>query len=897
MTENNLITSRFNNAHDIVTSELRGIAVTFLVSILSLLSILLIIVVDKIPSVWIWSLGILFIFLFPGHTILKIYPNENRTEFPIELLRTIGLSIVLVVITTFVLGLLKAIQLLYLMLIIVFITFAATLADLWQKKSQYRIILRILRKRSVTHLCIRNIVKSSNWILIILFLINVIFRTWLAISNGIWRDGPFHAMIAQKIVNERGLVSYSPFNVVNITENGKTYWPTAYPLAYHLLLAIMYMLGGEKGMLFLSPLLSSFSVLGVYIIAKRFFGNKLGILAVAFFSTDIVVGFVSASVYMDILILFFTILAIIEFESLVNSKMKFSPVLTGLWIGMLTSIKQTGILTALSLIAYGIILSLFALKIKKDTQKLKQILKSIVIAILMAFPFLLYQFLTFGSLLYPPFTAPFMNEKWIIDPKSATYLQRFQPEYVKPIYDILYETFLYPFPLTISGVIASALLGILALIGFFYTIKNRRKPHLIELFVLSISSLVFIILFRLVIPRYFLFLRIFSAIYVIQGIKQTQEFLTIPKVFQRTNHNFPTRNRYKNVISFLFMILICFSLLYQIAVEIDIRNASDRIGERVIRGRIVAYQQAGKWVQDNTPPNVLILGGRAHEIAYYTQRDTLWIFWFGAHNIPKIFHARTAQEALIYLASYKIDYIWLDRLQVANGFYELIPLHGLNDIIGFSPFFEKVFENNITRIFRVNYAPQSAYSFFTKTHYYGTILGGPLDFEIYQIIKLNDPNTWIKNGEGGGRKLSSDMEGFVEVQVDPTEFDLMEGNISSIPASITFYYLDTFEGTVKISILDSDGQYQNLLEITGKKSGLIQKITTNHTGMFISHIWRKEIYGEKIVSGSIVYKVQTGHNSEFPLIGALFIPGEVDLESIPDIETEDIPQKKPIIML
>ncbi|MFX0194980.1 MAG: glycosyltransferase family 39 protein [Candidatus Hodarchaeota archaeon] len=877
------------NTLDIEKSDGQKIAFNLVISLFSLASILLLVFTGQTVLLWNWSFSLLFVFFLPGYAIWSIFEKETQDQRPIWLLRNVGLSILLAIFVTFVLGLFHAIQVLNVILCIALLTFIANTIYFWRNRKQFLIYLKNFGVR-LWFMDLRSGARITRlgWLLVLIFFLNVVFRTWLAVSNGIWRDGPFHAMVAQQIVKSEGLVSFSPFNVVEVTEGERSYWPVTYPLAYHLLLAIMYMLGGEMGILFLSPLISSLSILGVYIIAKNHFGIKIGVLTAGFFSTDVVTAFVSVSVYMDTLIFFFTILTVIEFENLLGSNRRFSPVWTGLWLGMLASIKQTGILTAFSVVAYGFVLVFYELKLKRETRKLKQVLTAITIASGMAFPFLLYQFTTFGSLLYPPFTFPLMKEKWTINSESAAYLQRFQLEYNKPIYDILYETLLYPFPLTIGGGITSAVLGGLALLGLFYSIKNKRKTYLTEFFVLSSVALGFVVLFRLVIPRYFLFLRVFSAIFVIQGIHQMQEFLAMSNITRWMKNNLSMGSRRKKAMSYLFLFFVCFSLIYLIIMDISIANASDRIGNRVIQGRIDAYQQAGLWVQQNTPLNVLILGGRAHEVAYYTQRDTLWIFWFGAHNVPKIFHARTAQEALTYLATYKIDYIWLDRLQVANGFYELIPLHGLTDIIGFSPFFEKVFENNITRIFRVNYFPKSP--FLARIHYYGASLGGPLDFDTYQIIKLNDIRSWATNKDGIGRNLESGSIGFIEVQVDPTEFDLINGNISSIHSSITFYYRDTFEGTIQISVLNSEGQYSKLMEITGKNSGLIHKITAIHTGVYLSRIWRKEIYGEEIISGSIVYKVQNGHNSAFPLLGVLLIPGEVDFGSIPDMVEDVIPR-------
>jgi len=872
------------NTHDLKKSECQKIAFNLAISLFSFASILLLVVTGKTVPLWNWSFGLLFVFFLPGYAIWSIFEKEAQDDRLVWLLRNVGLSILLTIFVTFVLGLFQAIQALNVMLCIALLTFIANSIDFWRNRYQFLIYLKNFGVR-LWFMDLRSGARMtrSGWLLVLIFFLNIVFNTWLAVSNGIWRDGPFHAMIAQQIAKERGIVNYSPFNVVDVTESGKSYWPVSYPPTYHILLSIMYMLGEEAGILFLSPLLSSFTILGVFLIAKRYFGNKIGLMTAGFFSTDAVVTLVSASVYMDTLIFFFTILAILEFENLAaHSNRMFSPILAGIWMGMLASIKQTGILTAFSLVVYGFILASSELKSKNDTQKLKQVLISITIAIGIAFPFLFNQYMAFGSLLYPPFTFPLMNEKWSIDPESAAYMQRYQPGYyIKPIYDILYEMLLYPFPLTIGGIISSAVLGGLALLGLFYTIKNKRKAYITEFLVFSIITFGFVVPFRLVIPRYFLFLRIYSAIFLIQGIHQIQEFLGISNIAQRIKINPLTESGKKKAFRYLFLVLVCFSLIYQGTIEISLANASDRIGDRMVRDRIIAYRQAGQWIQENTPLNVLILGGRAHEVAYYTQRDTMWIFWLGGHNVPKIFHARTAQEALTYLAAYKIDYIWLDRLQVANGFYEFIPLHGLNDIIGFSPFFEKVFENNIARIFRVNYFPASPY--LARIHYYGATLGGSLDFDTYQIIKLNDTRSWAKNKDGIGRYLEPGAIGFLEVQVDPTEFNLINGNISSIHSSITFYYQDTFEGTIQISILNSEGQYSKLLEISGKKSGLIQKITAIHTGVYLSRIWRKEIYDEEIISGSIVYKIQNGYKSVFPLLGVLLIPGEVDLGSIPDL--------------
>ena len=875
------------NIKDHNNSEYENIAINVAISFASLASILYLFFTKNPIMLWNWSLGLLFVFILPGYSVWRIFENNTYGEKSISLLRSIGLSLALTAFIIYILGLLKAINFVNVMQSIMLFTLLVNIINFGRNKTIHIASLKSISIRTmIIDLFSEARIKRTGLLLVIIIIINIVFRTWLAISMGIWRDGPFHTMVAQQIVNEGELVRFSPFNVVDVAEGDRTYWPVTYPMAYYLLLAIMYMLGGELGILIFSPLISSISILGVYIIAKHYFGTKVGILSACIFSIDAVTVFVSSSVYMDSLIVFFAILSIIEIERLVDSNRGFSPVRTGLWLGMLACIKQTGILTAISLVAYGLIIAGSEFKLKGNTRKLIEMLKTIIIAIGIAIPFLLYQYIANGSLLYPPFTIPFMNEKWVIDPESAIYLNKFRPEYLKPIYDVLYETLLYPFPLTIWGVITSTVLAVLAIFGLIYTIINRNKAYLTEFFVITSISVVFMKFFRLVIPRYFLILRVFSAIFVVLGIYYLQEhdFIKIPKIIYRAKISRSRRYRNKQLISYLFLFLVGFSLTYQATADIFIANASDRIAKREIQNRIELYQQAGQWIQQNTPENILILGGRAHEVAFYSQRDTVWIFWFGAHNVPKIFQAYTAEDALTYLANYNIDFIWLDRLQVANGFYELIPLHGLNDILGISPYFEKVFENNITRIYQVHYSVANVSSIYSRTHYYGSTLGSSLDFDKYQIIKLNNTNSWAKSIDNPGRKLGSNDVGYIEVQVDPNEFGVIGINgISSIPTSVTFYYHDTFWGNVQISILDQNNNYPVLLEIMGQNSGELRKITAICPYVYIDNIWSRELYGEEIISGSIHYRIQTNQNSEFPLLGMLQIPNMTNPLLIPEM--------------
>ena len=114
----------------------------------------------------------------------------------------------------------------------------------------------------------------------------------------------------------------------------------------------------------------------------------------------------------------------------------------------------------------------------------------------------------------------------------------------------------------------------------------------------------------------------------------------------------------------------------------------------------------------------------------------------------------------------------------------------------------------------------------------------------------------MKTQDEVGRKLVSGEEGFIEIQVDPIEFNLDKDGIASKPVSITFYYLDTFQGPINISIFNQNNTFSSLLKLNGTNSGEIRKSTIIYPQIFISNVWNRVHYGEEIISGSIICKIK-----------------------------------------
>ena len=77
---------------------------------------------------------------------------------------------------------------------------------------------------------------------------------------------------------------------------------------------------------------------------------------------------------MDQLVLFFTILAILEIETQYRSRNNLSYIFSGLWIGILASIKQTGILIAIIMVFYGLYIGFIDFKSNNNLDKMKQMI-------------------------------------------------------------------------------------------------------------------------------------------------------------------------------------------------------------------------------------------------------------------------------------------------------------------------------------------------------------------------------------------------------------------------------------------------------------------------------------------------------------------------------------------
>ena len=105
---------------------------------------------------------------------------------------------------------------------------------------------------------------------------------------------------------------------------------------------------------------------------------------------------------------------------------------------------------------------------------------------------------------------------------------------------------------------------------------------------------------------------------------------------------------------------------------------------------IPEYEELGSFVRQNVPKDALVYGSQI-AFAYYARRDQINTTWWGGANLAKVWPSSTGEEAVKWLAQYRIDYVFLDMRQPQTfGGGGWIPTKGLLEFIDRSPYFERV---------------------------------------------------------------------------------------------------------------------------------------------------------------------------------------------------------------
>ncbi|OGH06040.1 MAG: hypothetical protein A2W22_03900 [Candidatus Levybacteria bacterium RBG_16_35_11] len=176
-----------------------------------------------------------------------------------------------------------------------------------------------------------------------------------------------------------------------------------------------------------------FSAYATYKISRKYLDYKYSLLAVLIFYSNLVVGWLSISGYVDLVRTFFEIIAFWAFLEWVETKKINWLIESGIFVGLSISTKLTGFI---SLFIYVFFL-LYVLRKKGIADKLKKLFTFIALSIIIPLPYFVLSFLNTGNPIFPLFSKilPLNTQlNFLKSLKDSFILLTSSPDPISPIY-------------------------------------------------------------------------------------------------------------------------------------------------------------------------------------------------------------------------------------------------------------------------------------------------------------------------------------------------------------------------------------------------------------------------------------------------------------------------------
>lgn len=531
---------------------------------------------------------------------------------------------------------------------------------------------------------------------LLLVLIIFVYLSIYTLPINIHGDGKWHTLISKKITETGSILSHHPYQIMSSNENDITFYPITYPLVFHVMGSLFYMMGEDMAVKLSSPFFGALIALFIYLIFKD--TNKY----IGFFSALFAIilngnRFIMVPL-MEQYLLFAMVSSIYSLGSYFKTRNTIYILLTGLFLGLLISIKMQGMyLSAIVLFYIFLKFGYEAIK-NRSIQKTKAFALLLFILVLISSIPLYDQIERNGTFGFVPGSGfsnfipdslktlmpSFLDSKYPEDPiaqevriirvgywpEEMTLSQSFQQFILFPrFYNMaLSKTYLQ------NTYLWMLIFSILLLFGFQYLFKKDRNiPFLLLL--LFISEIVISSIFTTRAFQYHVVGISILAIFSMAGLFKIGSLIRA----------LPYR---KMIVPFILLFLITnLTTGYTIFIHETLWKNEGRETDY----HLYAYKQMGEFVKSSTPKDAIFLAAETN-FKYYCERNAIWINEGGGAKIPTIFSTDDQNGAIKWLKHYNIHYIFIDKGQTQrNGLYDYIPPHGLLDYIDKSPYFKKLY--------------------------------------------------------------------------------------------------------------------------------------------------------------------------------------------------------------
>lgn len=503
-------------------------------------------------------------------------------------------------------------------------------------------------------------------------------------------DGGFHASIVEKTAKQGKLITKHPYVLVD----QNTHLPLFYPKLFYSAMAVFYTFVGERIYLYIVAFFGLLTGLFAFLISRNLSKSPV----IASISTIVVLssyGLVTNSVDMFRMETMTLLLAVSSIYCLIKyTTDKKSP-----WLIIATILFGACLATKQQAYIYVPIFILIILNKYKKTlfTKIKLIFLFFLTSLLIAAPALIEEFKSTGTLFYPgvPLLSPIEQrianttgvelysvgkgwKKYAIGSDRGTYLKSEFSKFENHL------AFLNPFNTGYENNFIY-LSNILLIFGSLILIKTKNY------FLIFFLALQQILLYIFPLERYYVLSQILSSLIIGLGVG--------------FNLNTGRRNVniYFGILCTLVMVASISSFFPLVRNSLRIPDAS--YGQPVF-GRLNAEIEAGKWIEENTPEDSVVITSRAYLDSYYTQRDSLWLNQIGGENIYEAFLSNDvnsiANIANFYGNTYiMIHHFWIIDAEVEGRWVSFIEKKTSDLIAENTNLFTRVFSNNLIDVYHV----------------------------------------------------------------------------------------------------------------------------------------------------------------------------------------------------
>jgi len=536
-------------------------------------------------------------------------------------------------------------------------------------------------------------------------------------SSNIHGDGFVHFFIVEESIRRGLLMDHIPFTIMTIENDSITFLPIHYPRTEYAMLSLFYLFGGADAIKLSSPFIGALVALIIYVMFRE--TNRW----IGLFSAFGAVMLNSARFIMNPLLeqylLLSTALTIFCYHRFLCCKKQKYLLLTGLFLGLSMSIKQTGFIFAVAIVTHAFIYFSY-LSIKERTRHpiISFVILMIIASSVSFFP--LYDqvqrtgtvgYSPGGTFTFLPENFPFrsylvglLTSKFPADSEALSELNQilgYRPTERMSIYATIQQYLLFPlyynralrqFP---DKSLWMMMFTFVFIVGCWYLLRKDKKMFSIIFYSFIVDFLTAYLFFLAPVYQYHVYgiallsILVFSGLYAILRLHR--------KLAARAG--FSSHQLFK-ALSIMLLFLFFLNLFngYWTFIHESYYQQSGRQADQYLAD----YERMGDFIQKNTPKDAIFLAAETN-FGYYCRRNHLWISEGGGSKIPLIFRSNDPNEALRWLNYYNIDYVLINRDQTKRrGLYDYIPKQGLLEYIDKSDYFVKIYEvDNLLTLYKV----------------------------------------------------------------------------------------------------------------------------------------------------------------------------------------------------